>query len=192
MSCFGIMQPKQFPLSQCIALFFSEWTIWSAKRHLATTFFFFFYAWAGVPRLLSASLASFSLGCTGVVQVSALGCDQASRCERPESHWTRQKCSGPAASTLPPRPSVDEPFLLQLPELSLSSPPTGRCSICQRCQHNDGEISSKLAAFFPSLLLTSLFQSPCLLRKGWENWPSHLTPRLTGERRDFLHQDGVG
>lgn len=32
-----------------------------------------------------------------------------------ESHWTRQKCSGPPANTLPPWPSVDGPSLLYLP-----------------------------------------------------------------------------
>lgn len=70
------------------------------------------HAWAAVARLLLVSFAlPSSLGCIGVIRVSALGCHQASRSERPESLWTRQKCSGAPANTLPPWPSVDGPFL---------------------------------------------------------------------------------
>lgn len=116
-------------------------------------------------RLLSDSPAFSSHCYIGVIQVSGLGCDRASRSERPESHWTRQKCSAAPANTLPPWPSVDEPFLLQLTRFSSLPFKPGCCSICWRCQHNNGEIYLKLASFFSNADLTSEFNTDKVKRR---------------------------
>lgn len=78
------------------------------------------YVWDVMYLWLSVLLALSSLRCTGVILVSALGCNQASHSEQSESHWTRQKCSSAPANTLPPWPSVDGPFLLWVPPFSLT------------------------------------------------------------------------
>ena len=127
-----------------------------------------------------------SLSCTGVIWVSALGRVRAGRSEQSESHWTRQKCSGAPANTLPPRPSVEGPFLLPLsPLFSLPSPRPRHCSVCR---HNDAtkNIIWNLTEFF--------LQSPCHVlgieqeRMLNTKLTIHWVERHSLRRRDFLQQ----
>lgn len=62
----------------------------------------FLCAWAATPTfVIRLSCTLSSLGCTGVIWVSLLGCNQASHSQWSESHWTRQKCSASSCQYTP-------------------------------------------------------------------------------------------
>lgn len=155
-----------------------------------------------MPHLLWASLDPLSrLSCNGVILAPTLGSDRANRSQRSESHWTRQKCSGARANTLPPWPSVDGPplfptkSLLPLSEMSTQTRWRGKCGKPPNTPNKPqrGNVSfKKSTSHAPPVLLSSSdvmrhvvklkVQSQHLLMQSWPNriyWSESLSVELS-------------